>query len=206
MKKKLLLYAMVAVMTVVCLTGCSGDFSKSSFISAAKSSGMREIVETTELNQIFADQEKHIAFYYDDKNIKVFEFSGSPFADHVSKSYVDEFVMVGESIGKTDDRGRCLTRIYYVTVKDRDTAEEIYNSVKRGLVKPEEGNKNGVTYTISYQGPRNSQDSTVELAIGVYLKDNHLVWIRSDYDVTLKNKTVEIFCKSLGLVSPYTLS
>ena len=206
MKKKLLLYAMVAVMTVVCLTGCSGDFSKSSFISAAKSSGMREIVETTELNQIFADQEKHIAFYYDDKNIKVFEFAGSPFQDHVSKSYVDEFVMAGESIGKTDDRGRCLTRIYYVTVKDRDTAEEIYNSVKRGLVKPEEGNKNGVTYTISYQGPRNSQDSTIELAIGVYLKDNHLVWIRSDYDVTLKNKTVEIFCKSLGLVSPYTLS
>ena len=206
MKKKLLLYAMAAVMTVVCLTGCSGDFSKSSFISAAKSSGMREIVETTELNQIFADQEKHIAFYYDDKNIKVYEFAGSPFQDHVSKSYVDEFVMAGESIGKTDDRGRCLTRIYYVTVKDRDTAEEIYNSVKRGLVKPEEGNKNGVTYTISYQGPRNSQDSTVELAIGVYLKDNHLVWIRSDYDVTLKNKTVEIFCKSLGLVSPYTLS
>ena len=206
MKKKLLLYAMVAVMTVVCLTGCSGDFSKSSFISAAKSSGMREIVETTELNQIFADQEKHIAFYYDDKNIKVYEFAGSPFQDHVSKTYVDEFVMAGESIGKTDDRGRCLTRIYYVTVKDRDTAEEIYNSVKRGLVKPEEGNKNGVTYTISYQGPRNSQDSTVELAIGVYLKDNHLVWIRSDYDVTLKNKTVEIFCKSLGLVSPYTLS
>ena len=206
MKRKLLSVAMAAVMTVVCLTGCSGNFSKSSFISAAKNSGMKEIKETTELNNIFADQEKHVAFYYDDKNIKVYEFAGSPFQDHVSKSYVDEFVMAGESIGKTDDRGRCLTRIYYVTVKDRDTAEEIYNSVKRGLVKPEEGNKNGVTYTISYQGPRNSQDSTVELAIGVYLKDNHLVWIRSDYDVTLKNKTVEIFCKSLGLVSPYTLS
>ena len=206
MKRKFLSVCMAVVMTVICLTGCSGDFSKSSFISAAKSSGMREIVETTELNQIFADQEKHIAFYYDDKNIKVFGSSSNPFTDYVSPSYVDEFVMAGESVGKTDDRGRCLTRIYYVTVKDRDTAEELYNSVKRGLVKPEEGKKNGVTYTISYQGPKNSQDSTIELAIGVYLKDNHVVWIRSDYDTTLKNKTFENFCKSLGLVLPYTLS
>ena len=207
MKRKLLSVAMAAVMTVACLTGCSGsgDFSKSSFISAAKSSGMKEIEETTELNNIFADQEKHVAFYYDDKNIKVYEFAGSPFQDHVSKTYVDEFVMAGESIGKTDDRGRCITRIYYVTVKDRDTAEELYNSVKRGLVKPEEGEKNGVTYTISYQGSHN-EGSTVELAVGVYLMDNHIVWIRSDYDTTLKNKTVENFCKSLGLVSPYTLS
>ena len=113
--------------------------------------------------------------------------------------------MAVEGIGKNDGHGKCTTRAFYLTVKDSDTAEELYNSVKRGLVKPEEGKKNGVTYTISYQGSHN-EGSTVELAIGVYLMDNHIVWIRSDYDTTLKNKTVENFCKSLGLVSPYTLS
>ena len=210
MKRKLLSVAMAAVMTVACLTGCSGsgDFSKSSFISAAKSSGMKEIVETTELNQIYADQEKHIAFYYDDKNIKVYEFSGSPFNDYVTKIDVDEFVMAGESIGKTDDHGRCITRIYFLTVKDSKTAEEIYESVVKPLrFGVEEGVKNGVIYTVSYQGPKDSQNdgSTVELACGVYLRDNQIFWIRSDYYSTLKNKTVENFCKSLGLVSPYTL-
>ena len=204
MRRKILSFAMAVVMAVVCLTGCSGNFSKSSFISAAKKNGMEEIKETTKLSHILADDGEHIAYYYDDKDIKVFDFAGSPFSDHISASYVNEFVMAVEGIGKTDDHGRCTTRVYYVTVKDSKTAEDIYNSAKRGLVKPEEGKKNGVTYTISYQGSK-KEGSTVELAIGIYLKDNHLVWIRSDYDSSLKNKSVEGFCKSLGLVSPYTL-
>lgn len=208
MKRKLFSIAMAVVMTVACLTGCSGsgEFSKSSFIGAAKKSGMKEIEDTTELTHMFADPGEHIAFYYDDKGIKVMEYVGSPLSDHVSKNDAKEFALAVESIGATEDHGRCTTRIFYLTVKDDDMAEDIYNSVKRGLVKPEEGKKNGVTYTISYQGPTSKDDSTVELAIGVYLIDNHVVWIRSDYDATLKNKTVETFCKSLGVVSPYTLS
>jgi len=196
---------MAAVMTVACLTGCSGNFSKSSFISAAKNSGMDELKDTTKLGHIMAEPGETIAFYYDIENMHLFESLGDPLTEYVSVNDVKECTMAVEGIGKTDDHGRCTTRIFYLTVKDSDTAEELYNSVKRGLVKPEEGEKNGVTYTISYQGSHN-EGSTVELAIGVYLMDNHIVWIRSDYDTTLKNKTVENFCKSLGLVSPYTLS
>lgn len=205
MKRKCLSVAMAVVMTVVCLTGCSGNFSKSSFISAAKGSGMKEIKETTELGHIMAEPGETIAFYYDIENMHLFESLGDPLTEYVSVNDVKECTMAVEGIGKTDDHGRCTTRIFYLTVKDSDTAEELYNSVKRGLVKPEEGEKNGVTYTISYQGSHN-EGSTVELAVGVYLMDNHIVWIRSDYDTTLKNKTVENFCRSLGLVSPYTLS
>lgn len=205
MNRKCLSVAMAVVMTVVCLTGCSGNFSKSSFISAAKKSGMKGIKETTELGHIMAEPGETIAFYYDIENMHLFESLGDPLTEYVSVNDVKECTMAVEGIGKTDDHGRCTTRIFYLTVKDSDTAEELYNSVKRGLVKPEEGEKNGVTYTISYQGSHN-EGSTVELAIGVYLMDNHIVWIRSDYDTTLKNKTVENFCKSLGLVSPYTLS
>ena len=205
MKRKCLSVAMAVVMTVVCLTGCSGNFSKSSFISAAKNSGMEELKDTTKLGHIMAEPGETIAFYYDIENMHLFESLGDPLTEYVSVNDVKECTMAVEGIGKTDDHGRCTTRIFYLTVKDCDVAEELYNSVKRGLVKPEEGEKNGVTYTISYQGSHN-EGSTVELAIGVYLMDNHIVWIRSDYDTTLKNKTVENFCKSLGLVSPYTLS
>lgn len=205
MKRKCLSVAMAVVMTVVCLTGCSGNFSKSSFISAAKNSRMEELKDTTKLGHIMAEPGETIAFYYDIENMHLFESLGDPLTEYVSVNDVKECTMAVEGIGKTDDHGRCMTRIFYLTVKDSDVAEELYNSVKRGLVKPEEGEKNGVTYTISYQGSHN-EGSTVELAIGVYLMDNHIVWIRSDYDTTLKNKTVENFCKSLGLVSPYTLS
>lgn len=205
MKRKCLSVAMAVVMTVVCLTGCSGNFSKSSFISAAKNSGMEELKDTTKLGHIMAEPGETIAFYYDIENMHLFESLGDPLTEYVSVNDVKECTMAVEGIGKTDDHGRCTTRIFYLTVKDSDTAEELYNSVKRGLVKPEEGEKNGVTYTISYQGSHND-GSTVELAIGVYLMDNHIVWIRSDYDTTLKNKTVENFCRSLGLVSPYTPS
>ena len=205
MKRKCLSVVMAVVMTVVCLTGCSGNFSKSSFISAAKKSGMKGIKETTEIGHIMAEPGETIAFYYDIENMHLFESLGDPLTEYVSVNDVKECTIAVEGRGKTEDHGRCTTRAFYLTVKDSDTAEELYNSVKRGLVKPEEGEKNGVTYTISYQGSHN-EGSTVELAIGVYLMDNHIVWIRSDYDTTLKNKTVENFCKSLGLVSPYTLS
>ena len=206
MKRKCLSVAMAVVMTVVCLTGCSGNFSKSSFISAAKSSGMKEITETTELGNILADPGEHIAYYYD-MDVRLFESLGGQLRDYVSVKDVKECTMAIESIGKTDNHGRCLTQVYFLTVKDSETAEEIYESAIKPLrFGVEEGKKNGVTYKISYQGPKDSQDSTVELACGVYLKDNHIIWIRSDYDATLKNQTVETFCKSLGLVSPYTLS
>ena len=209
MKRKLLSVAMAAVMTVACLTGCSGsgDFSKSSFISAAKSSGMKEIEETTELSNILADPGEHISYYYD-MDIKLFEFLGGSLRDYVSVKDVKECTMAIESIGETEDHGRCLTQIYFLTFKDSETAEEIYESAIKPLrFGAEEGKKDGVTYTISYQGPKDSQNdgSTVELACGVYLRDNQIFWIRSDYYATLKNKTVENFCKSLGLVSPYTL-
>ena len=137
--------------------------------------------------------------------MQLFEYSGDPLAEYVSINDIQECVMVVESIGETDDHGTSLTRVFYLTVKDSDTAEEIYESAIKPLrFGVEDGEKNGVTYTVSYQGSQND-GSTVELACGVYLKGNQILWIRSDYDATLKNKTVENFCKSLGLVSPYTL-
>ena len=200
MRKKHLSVAMAVVMTVVCLTGCSGSFTKGSFISAAKKNGMREIKETTELNHTMADPGETISFYYEIENMHIFESLGDPLTEYVYIKNVKECVMAVESIGKTDGHGRCTTRIFYLTVKDNDIAEEIYNSAKRPFVKPEEGEKNGVKYTISYQGPKTSQnkDSTVELACGVYLMDNQIVWIRSDYDDTLKNKSVEGFAVHSG--------
>lgn len=200
MKRKILSVAMAVVMAVVCLTGCSGNFAKSSFISAAKKNGMNELSEPKDLTLRRAGAGESYAIYYDVKESHLIE-SISPFSDYVSPNDVKDFVIAVESIGETDDHGSCITQAYFLTVKDSDTAEEIYESVIKPLVKPEEDEKDGITYAISYQG-----GSTVELAYGVYLKDNQIVLIRSDYDPSLKNDCVEGFCKSLGLVSPYTLS
>ena len=200
MKRNILSVAMAVVMAVVCLAGCSGNFAKSSFISAAKKNGMNELSEPKDLTLRRAGAGESYAIFYDVKESHLIE-SISPFSDYVSPNDVKDFVIAVESIGETDDHGSCITQAYFLTVKDSDTAEEIYESVIKPLVKPEEDEKDGITYAISYQG-----GSTVELAYGVYLKDNQIVLIRSDYDPSLKNDCVEGFCKSLGLVSPYTLS
>ena len=210
MKTKCLAVAMAVVMSVVCLTGCSGSgsFSKASFISAAKKNGMKEIEDPKELMQNVAEPGKTKAMYYDIENLQIVEFLNNSLTDNTSISDVEEFVYATESIGETDEHGSCFTQVCFVTVKDSKTAEEIYeNAIKPLRFGAEDGKKDGVTYRISYQGPKDSQNdgSTVELACGVYLKDNQIVWFRSDYQSTLKNNTVEGFCKSLGLVSPYTL-
>ena len=204
MKRRSLSVAMAVVMSVVCLTGCSGKLSKDSFISAAKKNGMKDAAETTELTHILADPGEIRSFFYDVEDFRIIEYSGGPLADCVSPTDVEEFVIAIDSIGKTDDHGSTLTQVFFLTVKDSKTAKEIYKTVSKPLVKPEKGEKNGVTYTISYQGSKN-EGSSVELAYGVYLKDNQIVLIRSDYYSSLDNKCVEGFCRSLGLVSPYTL-
>lgn len=211
MKTRFLTVTMAVVMSVVCLTGCSGygSFSKASFISAAKNNGMKAVEDTKELTQIAAEPGKTKAMYYDIENLQIVEYLNTSLTDNMSFLDVEEFVYATESIGKSDDHDSCLTKVCFVTVKDSKTAEEIYeNAIKPLRFGAEDGKKDGVTYRISYQGPKDSQNdgSTVELACGVYLKDNQIVWIRSDYQSTLKNSTVEGFCKSLGLVSPYTLS
>ena len=208
MRKRLFRMA-AAVMAVVCLTGCSGNFSKASFINAAKKNGMKEVEDTTELTKIVADPGKTKAMYYDVENFQIIQYLEKPLTDNISVSDVKEFVYATESIGKTDDHSTSLTTVCFVTVKDSKTAKSIYkNAIKPLRYGVEDGEKDGVTYTISYQGPEDSQNdnSTVELACGIYLKGNQIVWIRSDYYSTMKNNTVEGFCRSLGLVSPYTLS
>ena len=203
MKRRFLSVSMAVVMAVVCLTGCSGNFAKNSFISAAKKNGMNELSEPKDLTLRRAGAGESYSFFYDVKESHIIE-SISAFSDYVSPNDVKDFVIAVESMGETGDHGSCITQAYFLTVKDSDTAEEIYESLIKPLVKPEEGEKDGVTYAVSYQGSRND-DSGVELAYGVYLKDNQIVLIRSDYDSSLKNNCVEGFCKSLGLVSPYTL-
>ena len=116
MKRKCLSVAMAVVMTVVCLTGCSGNFSKSSFISAAKNSGMEELKDTTKLGHIMAEPGETIAFYYDIENMHLFESLGDPLTEYVSVNDVKECAMAVEGIGKNDDHAKCTTRAFYLTV------------------------------------------------------------------------------------------
>ena len=206
MKRKILPVAMAVVMTVVCLAGCSGNFTKASFINAAKKCGMEKLDENMSLNEIMLNEEESHAVYYVEKdqdrmNLLITQYA--PVAE------VKEFVQAVETIGKSDDNKTCLTNVYYLTAVDSENAKEIYESLIITYDNPENGEKDGVTYTICYFGPEDSPNAndqfTGEIAYGVYLKGNKIIWIRSYFDSTLENNCVEDFCKSLGLVSPYTL-
>ena len=136
--------------------------------------------------------------------------------DYAPDAEVKEFVRAIETIGKNDNKFHCSTYVYYLTLEDSKNAKKTYKQLTKNFAnpgdkeaEPEEGEKNGVTYTICYIGSEDLQnlkeDYTGELAYGVYLKDNKIVWIRSYFDSDLDNDYVESICKSLGLVSPYTL-
>lgn len=208
MKKKIWSVLMVAAIVAACFVGCSNDSTKDSFISAAKDNGMKEIVETTELNGILGDPKEDVSYFCDVEDLIIVECTNRQFMEGIPKHEVTESVLAVERLGKNDDHGSTLTYIFYMSFTDSETAEEVYKSkIKPLRFGVKNGKKNGVTYTISYQGPDDSQqdNSTVELAAGVYLMDNQIVWIRSDYYSTLNNDCVDVFCKKLGLVSPYTL-
>ena len=208
MRKKIWSVVMVAVMVAACFVGCSNDSTKDSFISAAKDNGMKEITETTELNRILEDPKEDISYFYDVEDVNIVEYTNRQFMEGIPKHEVTESVIAVERLGENDDHGTTLTYIFYLSFADSETAEEVYKSkIKPLRFGVKNGKKNGVTYTISYQGPDDSQqdNSTVELAAGVYLMDNQIVWIRSNYYSTINNDCVEGFCKKLGLVSPYTL-
>ena len=213
MKRKLLSFAMAVVMSAVCLAGCSGGWSRSAFISAAKKYGLKELDGDKTLREVLLDEEESASVYYVEKDNKLMQLE---IRDYAPDAEVKEFVRAIETIGKNDNKFHCSTYVYYLTLEDSKNAKKTYKQLTKNFAnpgdkeaEPEKGEKNGVTYTICYIGSEDLQnvkeDYTGELAYGVYLKDNKIVWIRSYFDSELDNDYVESICKSLGLVSPYTL-
>ena len=211
MKRKFLSVAMTVVMAVVCLTGCSGNFSKNSFISAARKYGMKEIEDDMELRDIDIDRENSNSAYYVEKDYERMQFL---FSGLEPDAEVKELVKAVEIIGCNDNQVSCSTNAYYLTAKDSKNAKKIYKALATQFVNPgesetylDEGEKDGITYTIGYFIFDDITDANdrIEAVYGVYLKDDKVIWIYSVYDSTLENSCFESFCKSLGLVSPYTL-
>ena len=206
MKKKFLSVAMAVVMGVVCLTGCSGSFSKNSFISTAKKNGMKQLDPDKTLNEIMMDQESSEAVYYIEKDQRLMQIE---IRDNAPDAEVKALVRAVETIGKSDDHVSCLTMVYFITAEDSKNAKKTYEQLIERFEDPESGEKNGVTYTITYIAPNDRPGAdgsfTGDIAYGIYLKGDTIIWIRSYYDYTMENDCVENFCKSFGLVSPYTL-
>ena len=213
MKRKFLSVVMAVVVAVVCLTGCSGNLNKASFINAAKKYGMKEIEENLKLGEIMRDQNESNSVYYVEKDHDRMQLF---FRDFAPDAEVKECVKAVEIIGKNDNKLPCSTYVYYLTAEDSKNAKETYKGLTKGISDPgngrsdrEEGEKDGVTYTIVYMGSDNFEDTdeqfTGEIVYGIYLKDDKIIWIYSFFDSTLDNNCVEGFCKSFGLVSPYTL-
>ena len=205
MKTKFLSVAMAAVMGLVCLTGCSGNFTKNAFINAAKKNGMKELDGDRTLNEIMRDQEESDSVYYIENDQRLMQIE---IRDYAPDAEVKVLVKAVETIGKSDDHKSCLTLVYFITFEDSENAKKTYKQLIKRYEDPENGEKDGVTYSINYLGPddRPNPDGKItgDIAYGVYLKDDTIIWIRSSYDSALENDCVEDFCKSLGLVSPYT--
>ena len=147
MKRKLLSFAMAVVMSAVCLAGCSGGWSRSAFISAAKKYGLKELDGDKTLREVLLDEEESASVYYVEKDNKLMQLE---VRDYAPDAEVKEFVRAIETIGKNDNKFHCSTYVYYLTLEDSKNAKKTYKQLTKNFAnpgdkeaEPEEGEKNG---------------------------------------------------------------
>ena len=202
MKSKLFMAA-AAVMAVVCLAGCSAGISSKKFVNSVESRGMKEYTDSREFLRLIGGTGEDESYYYVGKDQKA-DTLCSTFLGTEADSGATEFIACIEwKMGEGDDY-LCLNNIYYITAKNKSSAEKIYEKAKyNGLHDQISGTKNGIQYSINYIG---AGDFPVHDSYsGAYLKGNTVIYIRGNCYSDCDNELVETVCKDLGLESPYTL-
>ena len=86
---------MAVVMSAVCLAGCSGGWSRSAFISAAKKYGLKELDGDKTLREVLLDEEESASVYYVEKDNKLMQLE---VRDYAPDAEVKEFVRAIETI------------------------------------------------------------------------------------------------------------
>ena len=206
MKRKIFKVA-AAAMAVVCLAGCSaGNLTTDSVISAAKKYGMEETDSYREIADLRKGPTINSSKYYLSVDSEQASDMCRGFMNLLFvEDEVDSFVACVENWGeKTDDHKRGWNTLYLLTTKNEEDAQRIFDGVAEyeHITDKYSGEKNGITYRIQYVL---TESSGGECICGLYKKGNTVILINGVYSESENNKFVELFCKELGLVSPYTL-
>ena len=210
MKKKMLAAVMSVVMVVVCMTGCSKDLTRRAFEKTARKYGMREI---DYIDSIMEERSKEPgakgnSLYYSSKNAEEADalyycFLHQGFKDF-PKIQLQEFTMCFDNRVYTMENGDHFlqSEIYWVTASDKKAAIELYEELAK-FCKVDNcayGEENGYNYSIRLVG-----GTEIQMLLGVYIKDNTVIYMRSGSEVAGDGGCAHFFCKKLGLVSPLTL-
>ncbi|MBP5775140.1 MAG: hypothetical protein J6W36_05535 [Clostridiales bacterium] len=194
MRKKALVSILVAVMTIVCLAGCSGNgggFEKSTLVDASRQYGMREAGNSLDTTSLINYTGSIGASFYVSKNK---EDAQNLFDRYINNGgnlpgvTVTEAVIVAANEYLGD--GNYQTLVYQLTLKDSSSAKELYSAFADSYVSKDSytsGKKNGYHYTISYFGG----DVQIHKR-GAYLKGNSVLFI---YGLTTRTEDRTGFAK-----------
>lgn len=205
MKNKLLLTATSVILSVICLTGCS---SGSDILNAAKKYGMKEAESAEEAINVWAANENGAICYSskDSNQIKALTWSlvGTDYEN------VNEFKMCVEVDTTSDEAGagHFFNYVYQMTTGDKESAEYIYKTESSKYAFRGESTtdkKGGWDYTVCIEESETSDGIVYDVVHGVYVKGNDVIYMYGINRADNNKTSIAYICKSLGLVSPYSL-
>ena len=153
MRKKVTVKVLAAVMSIVCLAGCSGSngFKSTALVNASQQYGVsesRDVQDTTRLANANADSGKS---YYVSKDQNDAQFVYDKYINnnnHFPKVVVNEatIVAVNEHLGD----GNYTTIVYQLNLNDTDSAKDLYMAIADAYVNKDRYtvNRQAVTVTL----------------------------------------------------------
>jgi len=208
MGRKPITLLLVIVFALTCLTGCSGEFKTKSVVDAAKKCGMNAL-STAEFERRMSGGTFRIIDEYDlesDRSPAYYVSENSETANAIYAKYfqtdttdvpgLEELVCCendnsgfGLALFRSvsDDSAKMLYKHWADFFKDDDTV--CYS-----------GNKSGYEYTLAYfKSPENEGREDFDCA---YIKGRTVILLFASISQNDDRKTLDTFCKSLGLVLP----
>lgn len=192
-----------------CMSGCSffGGRVPDAIISTAKSYGLRQVAERTDLIRITAKLDAAGSGYYVAKDAKeATKYYQSLFNTRKKLPDVDanDFIML--VVREKGDVVYHTSSVYSVEFKNEDDAKEVYEkytadfkSYKRAE-EVKQGEEKNYSYSILYE------KSSVSLTIrGAYLEGKSVTYIQANSYKKETNAFAEHFCNKMGYISPMTL-
>ena len=208
MRKRILTIVSAAVISVMLLTGCSGDFKSSSIVNAAKKNGMQQMT-SEELKKRFEGESYSADEPYENSKEPpaYYVANDSEEATYIQKTYLstdsNNAVFVKELVIFGGDE--CIEG-FLMVAGNEDDATRLYNEWGGNFdgydnVKTA-GARRGMTYTTGHYSSDTNMYRTSYY--GVYLKGRSVLVISYGSDTAEERNKLESFCKNLGVISPLT--
>lgn len=202
-KSKLAVTLLLIVAVVLSFTGCKQALSQEDFISGCESYGIEKVDDAGILTENLNGRGGKDGYYAtNDKdeakklsNLVLNRFNNMPEIE--SSGFA--FAVVREK--GSDDR-YYATFVCYMTFADNQKAKDAYDNLVDAYGDEEYGKTGesaGITYCVD-SGV--SAAETNKIGTGVYLKENTVIFLRTQASVNDSYKFTDKICGKLGLLSP----